>query len=147
MTGQNDSLIKIQQYKKIGLDTMIFIYLIEKNLAYIDKVIALFEIAEYHNIQISCSTLLITELFLKPTQMKREDLIEKYKDILFYKSRIKFIDVNIELALKAAEIAGKHNLRTPDSIHIASSIYDHANAFITADKRIKNISGIEIIHL
>lgn len=51
------------------------------------------------------------------------------------------------LAIKAAELRAKYNLRTPDSIQLATAIEYNADYFLTNDIRLKSVAEINSIIL
>ncbi len=134
----------------IALDTSIFIYYIEKNNTYFNLVKAIFEKSRQSNnsIKIVTSTITLIEVLTKPISEEREDLANKYKDILLTSPGISILELNNDIAELAAKLKSKYRfLRTPDAIQIATSIYTNADLFLSNDKKLDNISEIKIVIL
>ena len=56
-------------------------------------------------------------------------------------------EINYNIAVKAAKIRAEYGLKTPDSIFIATAIYESAQVFITNDIKLKKVSEIDFIIL
>src|SRR5574343_349199 len=82
------------------------------------------------------SELSFTEVLVHPIRLQRQDLIERYSELLS-----KFVQpqlVSREVLLTAARLrADMPALRTPDAIHAATAILTHASEFLTGDCGIK----------
>lgn len=86
------------------------------------------------------SELSFTEVLVHPIRFQRQDLIERYTELLS-----KFVEpqpVSREVLLTAARLrADMPALRTPDAIHAATAILAHASEFLTGDRGIKDRPG------
>ena len=140
-------LAKLQPKDKVGIDTMLFIYLMEQKGALYHRASQVFAELENNKISLVCSTMVITELLQQPIRHGNLALVNEYQRILLVESSIEFISLTVPVATRAAEIAGRYKLKTPDAIHLASSLEVGAKAFITADKKIKSIQSLEVIYL
>jgi predicted nucleic acid-binding protein len=87
------------------------------------------------------------EVLVHPLRNNETSIANEYERILCYSPTISIYDVNQEIAKSSARLRAKNNLRTPDSIQLATALYYSANYFLTNDKRFKKIEGIEIIAL
>ena len=84
---------------------------------------------------------------MKPLKDGDTKLAEQYKNILTNAPGIELLEVTHEVAIKAAELRAKYNLRTPDSIQIATAIVTKASCFLTNDIRLKSVSELKIVAL
>lgn len=133
----------IAAHKRIGIDTNIFIYLIEeKKKARLHTLLA--EMERRRVVPI-CSTVLVTELLQQPFARGAHALIRRYQRILFTASPIEFISVTVPIATHAAQLAAAHKLKTPDALHLACAIAGGATAFLTADKGIRAGDALTVI--
>ena len=55
--------------------------------------------------------------------------------------------VDALIAEKAAVLRSRYGIKTPDAIQLAIAIENDATLFITNDKRLKNVSEIEVLVL
>lgn len=92
--------------KKAFLDTNLFIYLIEENDLYLNKVHNMLQFLEHNGYEIITSTLTLGEILTKPYKDNRLDLVKQY------------------------------NIKTPDAVQLASAIYGNADLFVTNDDRL-----------
>lgn len=60
---------------------------------------------------------------------------------------IDIFDVDINISRQAAELRANYNLKTPDSIQLASGIQKNADIFFTNDKNLKRVDKIEVLTL
>lgn len=86
------------------------------------------------------SELSFTEVLVHPIRLQRQDLIERYSELL--SQFVQPQPVSREVLLTAARLrADMPALRTPDAIHAATAILTHASEFLTGDRGIKARPG------
>ncbi|SMD30834.1 type II toxin-antitoxin system VapC family toxin [Picrophilus oshimae] len=132
------------------IDTNILISLINKN----DNKhnIANELIKKYNDIIITQLNILEMRSVLSRVPVTEEE-IDALIEYLFIKTNIKFVEIDINKALKkSGDIINSVKLKTLDCIHIASAIILNADKFITFNKDFKikevyiNKYGMEIIN-
>jgi predicted nucleic acid-binding protein len=133
--------------KNIFLDTAPLIYFIEGNSAYQEKLSQIFESNNKGDFVFITSSITLLEVLVKPLRDKQAKLAEKYINILTNASGIEIFDVTNAVAIKAAELRAKYNLRTPDAIQLATSIEYNADHFLTNDLRLKSVLEVNSIVL
>ena len=131
----------------LGIDTSPFIYFIENNPNYLNKVLPFFISASKSELTIITSTITLLEVLVVPYRDNRQDLIVQYRDILENSDNIHIISVNNEISILSAQLRAKYNLKTPDSIQVATAINSKCSAFLTNDTKLKIISEINILLL
>jgi len=124
--------------KNVGVDTSLFIYLIEENNKYSEVINEFFSKNSNGYFKINTSVITLLEVLVLPYKLGREDLAQEYESILNNSVNIKLVEIDHDIAKLSAKLRAKYNLRTPDSLQIASSIYSDSDYFITNDKRLKN---------
>lgn len=129
----------------VFLDTAPLIYFIEGNSAYQENLEKLFELNDEKYFQFLTSTLTLVEVLVKPLKDGETKIVEQYKTILTNSEGIDIFDITIPISVKAAEIRAKYNIRTPDSLQVATAIECKADYFLTNDLRLKIISEIKVI--
>lgn len=55
------------------------------------------------------------------------------------------MDINSEIALLAAEIRVRYNLKLPDALQVATAIQSNCDAFLTNDLQFKKVSELSIL--
>ena len=140
-------MVKKLLNKKIFLDTSIFIYYFEENPNYIKTLDFIFQNINNSKIFAFTSTITLTECLVLPFKLKREDLVELYKNIFIYSKNFELIDITTNIAILGAKIRADFSLKTPDSLQISSAICHECDIFLTNDSQLKKIDLIEIIIL
>jgi predicted nucleic acid-binding protein len=84
---------------------------------------------------------------MKPLQASDRALADRYRTIFYHTRGIKVLPISLAVADRAAELRAKHNLRTPDALHVASAITSRCDAFLTNDAGIKRVDDIKVLIL
>lgn len=134
--------IKLTGFRKIGIDTNIFIYHLQNVAEFKTETDVVFEALEQGSLLAVTSIVAKAELlsYKRPREII-EDLKEKFEST----PGLSVFDVDEKVALKAAELRRKYNFRLPDAIQIASAIVAKAGAFLTNDGRLKKCKEIKVI--
>lgn len=134
-------------HKKIALDSSCFIYFFEGTNLYKNTLKKTFKAFEKNKACGFCSTLTLTELLPAPIKKNDLELISLYRELEKSPWHIKLIPLTTEIAISAGELRAKYNLRTPDSIHLATAQNADADFFLTNDSRLRKISSprVEIL--
>ncbi len=138
--------IELENVSKIALDTAALIYYVEMHPTYLPLVEPAIDAMDRSEVVGITSTITLVEVLVLPLREKDFDLVQKYKSILLH-SNLQLISVSEDIAQKAAEIRAVYNLRTPDSIQIATAIVKGADLLITNDKNWKRITEIAVVVL
>lgn len=133
--------------KIIFLDTAPLIYFIEGNSQYQHHLKQIFEANDRGDFAFITSSITLLEVLVKPLKEGQSELANQYKRILTTAAGIRILDVTNDLAVLAAELRAKYNIRTPDAIQIAAAIENKADYFLTNDKQLKSITEISSIIL
>ena len=124
--------------KKAFLDTNLFIYLIEENELYLEKVHNLLQFLDKNGYEVITSTLTLGEILTKPYKDERLDLVERYKEFF---SDMELVELNREIGSLFAEIRATYNIKTPDAVQLASAIYAKAELFVSNDDRLSRFES------
>ena len=121
------------QYRKPYLDASVYIAAF-KNEAGREVSGHILRAAQQGRISIVASTFVMAELVYgsaRPGQVKpeRDDAIEE----TLASSRIDFIELDMDTALRARRIARQHGLKPPDAVHVATALQADADVFLTWD--------------
>lgn len=130
--------------KLIGLDTNIFIYYFEENIGFGLQAKAIFESLSEKKSRGVTSIITLIELLSLPASEKD---IEALKMNFLETPNLIIRDVNQTIGIDAARIRRKYSFCIPDSIQLATCLYQNANMFITNDERLKSFKEIPIILL
>ena len=137
--------MEISKYKKIGLDTNIFAYHFSKNPKYFSDTFKLFSLIESGKITAYVSTISLLEILSVPELQTNNFLQESYKNFFLHFPNLNLVPVDLSVAVKAAELRRLYQIKTPDSILLATAIINEVDVFITNDLRLKQVKEIKIL--
>lgn len=133
--------------KVIALDTAPVIYYIERNPLYIDLVRAFFQAVSRGECAVVTSVVTWLEGLVIPMRRGNTDLVRQYRDLLFNTEGITTISLSPNIAQEAARLRAFHDLRTPDSIQMATAISMEASFFLTNDTRLPSLPNLKTLIL
>ena len=131
---------------KFFWDTNLFIYLIERHPEFSPKVVRLYRDHVAKGASVVTSTLTLGELIAQPLRRGREDMAQRYTELLTA-GRTELVDFTRTAAEHYARIRAATSVRQPDAIQLACAVVAEAATFVTNDKRLWGLSvpGIESI--
>ncbi len=130
--------------KVIGIDSVIFIYLLEENKQYIKKVERFFRLLQNGEIQGIFSIIGLIEILTGPKKRNDHELASQYRDIIAHFPHLSIVGINERIVELASDLRAQYSLSTPDAIHIATAIDFGADMFLTNDKGLKKIKEIKV---
>jgi len=137
----------IEKHRVVGVDTAPLIYFIEDVTPYADLLHPVFDRLERHALAAVTSTITLAEILTKPLADKNFTLVDEIKFTLKTFSTLSMVAIDEKLAEVAALVRARHAIRLPDALQMAAAIQGEATLFITNDKRLKNVDGIEVLVL
>lgn len=132
---------------RLGLDTPIFIYLIERHPKYLILARTIFDRIDAGVGGGYSSVIIIVAVLTQPKKRNELALERDYNDILIGSEQITLLDVDAAIANTAADLRARHNLRTPDAIQIATALAAGCEAILTNDRRLRRVNDIRVIVL
>jgi len=133
--------------KVVGLDTAPVIYYIERNPQYIEMLRLFFQAVDRGDCSVVSSIVTFLEGLVIPIRQGNTDLVRQYHNLLFKTKGLKTIFLDQQIAEEAARLRAFHNIRTPDSIQMATVITMEAAFFLTNDKRLPSLPNLKILML
>jgi len=133
--------------KLVGLDTAPLIYYIEDRPVYADMLEPFFQAMIRDKITVVISMITLLEVLVLPLKHGNASLVQQYRDTLFSTSGLTTCLVTQEIAEEAARLRAVHNIRTPDSIHMATAIKASASFFLTNDVKLPSSSRLPTLVL
>lgn len=137
----------LQSVERIYVESAPLIYYVEENPTYIDRMDVVIDIMLRNAIQGVCSVLILTEVLPIPLRTGRKALVQEYQNILLNSREFVCLEINRQIAELAANIRAQYNVRTPDSLHLATAIHTNCDAFLTNDLGLKRITELRILVL
>lgn len=133
-------LSDLAEAKEVCLDSSILIYHLEDIKPYSFLTASLITKVAQGELDLTISTLSLTELLTQPYRQKNEEKISRFEEFIFSLPYTSFIEVNLAIAKEAARLRAIYNIRTPDAILMATAINKKVDIFLTNDEILKKVS-------
>lgn len=130
--------------QKIGLDTVVFIYLLEDRGASGRRAERLLHSVEQGVTEAVFSSIGIIEILTGPKKLGRSDLAAQYKEHLAHFPHLTIAGINEAIVDAASDLRARYGISTPDAIHIATALDFGAEEFFTNDKALRKIREIVV---
>jgi predicted nucleic acid-binding protein len=129
-------------HTRLGLDTSIFIYHFEAHPDYLPLTRELLSGIEQGRWQGVTSVITLMEMAVRPYQLNQEDTVRKVEALLVNFPNLELVEIDRDVAHRAAKLRAEYHLRTPDALQVAACMLAGANGFITNDRRLTHLSPI-----
>jgi predicted nucleic acid-binding protein len=130
-----------------ALDTSVFIYWIEEHARYLEIVAPVFHAADAGRLELVSSALTLLEVLVVPYRAGRLELAERYEHLLTRARNVRLVDIDRSQLRHAAQLRALHGLRTPDALQISAALAVRSPIFVTNDRRLPGIPGLEIVQV
>jgi len=137
----------VRRHQKVGLDSNLFIYLIEDVAPWADRVAELLTAVDVGAASAVMSAIGLTEILSGPARDGDLGRLERNHDDIRAISGLTIVPLAPDVAVDAAVIRGVRGMPLPDAIHLATARAAGATAFITNDRRIRGSSKLEVVYL
>jgi|APLak6261659701_1056019.scaffolds.fasta_scaffold07617_3 predicted nucleic acid-binding protein len=135
--------------KRVYFDVNVFIYALELNddmQAYFAVVEKLFAMAVSKQIFAMTSELTLAEA-LVGAYKNNQALVELYETVISNREELAVYPVTRQVLKTAALLRSDQKTALADAIHIATALNHHADFFITQDKRLHTVEGLQKLTL
>lgn len=133
---------------KVFVDTAPFIYLIEDHPVFAKPLTTYFadQLSLFES-QFFSSSITIAELFVKPKQQDKLELIDQFMSKL-REYDVLVADITFAIADYSADLRKKYaGLKALDALQLATAIRFGCTQFLTNDHRLKSLKEIDVITL
>jgi predicted nucleic acid-binding protein len=141
-------LQELARINSVFLDTAPIIYYIEAHPEFgpiAKEVVTAFQSG---NLAAYSSVITLTEVLSKPIESGDEKLAKKFAEFLKHGKQITLVEISEGIAEAAANLRGRHpSLKTVDAVQIATALNIGADAFITNDTKLKQVTDIKVFVL
>ncbi len=131
----------------VALDSAIFIYFIEQHPRYLTLLRPLFMRIDGGNVHAVTSALTLLETLVLPYRSGDRELAAKYETILTKGRNLTLVPIELPVIRLAAELRGATSVRTADALQLATALLTRCNAFLTNDRRLPALPGIQVLQL
>jgi len=88
------------------------------------------------------------EIGVQPWKLGREEIARKYEALLVNFPNLNIVDIDRDVARRAAQLRAQFSIKPPDALQLAASLIHGGKIFLTNDLRLKHLqSVIEILQL
>ena len=131
----------------VGVDTMIFIYVIEEHPTFLPIVAPVFRRADRGRGRLVTSALTLLEVMVAPYRAGNRHLADRYEALLTRSRGIELVALTHRQLRAAAQLRSATGVKTPDALQLAAAIGAGCRAFVTNDRRLPSVPGLPIIQL
>jgi predicted nucleic acid-binding protein len=137
----------LRRHAKVGLDSNLFIYLIDDVSPWAERVAELLVGVDSGLASAVLSAIGLTEILSGPARDDDLGRLERNHDDIRAISGLSILPLAPEVAVDAAVIRGARGMTLADAIHLASARAAGATAFITNDRRVRGSRKLEVVYL
>ncbi len=131
----------------IFLDTSCFIYIVESNNTYREKVKILFDKITVGEIKAVSSIITLSEVLVQPIKNNNTALINLYIELFNQLPNFSLVSPSYGTAIQAARIRARQNISLPDAYQLALADEYNCKSFLTNDKGLKKFKELEVLVL
>lgn len=128
----------------VFLDTPCFIYLIENHKEFALPLKSLFSNLGKGKIQAVTSVVTVAEVLVKPYELKRDDLVQKYHELFTQVTSLHVVAPTYNTACAAAAIRSHYRFTLTDCFQLSLAIENGCKTFLTNDDRLKAYRGLPV---
>ena len=131
----------------VGIDTALFIYLIEEDTRFLALIDPLFADAEHGKRDLVTSALTLLEVLVVPYRAGNGALAGRYEALLLGSRGIRVSDISKDQLRAAAQLRAATGVKTPDALQLIAAISAGCSTFVTNDRRLPDIPGLRVLQL
>ncbi len=131
----------------VALDTCIFIYFIEEHPKYLPIVHPLFADINAGGLNAITSALTLMETLVLPYRLGNVFLAKQYEVLLRRSRGLRLAEITANTCTAAAQLRAAYGLKTPDALQLAVALVAKCSTFITNDRVLPSIAGIDIVQI
>jgi predicted nucleic acid-binding protein len=139
--------VGLADHRRVGIDSNVLIYVLEGSGPLAKAAAALLDRIASGEVEGVLATLAIAEVATGPARAGDLQMVRRYANELSSLEGVQVVPLDIEVAVEAALIRGSGSLTLTDAIHLASARMAGASAFVTNDRRITSLPGLEVAYL
>lgn len=135
-----------RQHQRIGIDSNVVIYALEGGDTRSEAARAMFDLMAEGACRGALSILGLIEILVGPARHAGDALVQRYADELYEMEGVEVVGIDRAGAIESARVRSG-GIGLADAIHLATARAWGASAFVTNDRLIKAIPGLEVVQL
>ncbi len=132
---------------RVGIDTCVFIYLIEEDARYLSVIEPLFKEADAGARELVTSALTLLEVLVIPYRAGDSALAARYEQLLTRSRGIRVVDLSRSQLRDAARLRAAIQVKTPDALQLVAAVTYGCTAYVTNDRRLPVVGGTRVLQL
>ncbi len=145
MSSRTSSLELLGQ--RLYLDANLYIYLFEGAEPYRERMRRLVSEIDRWESEVIASELMFAELLPRPLREGRQDLVDRYLELMQRTPAINLVPVDRRIILRAARLRADAGLRSMDALHLATALVHDCGTFLTNDRRLVSVDDLQVLTL
>jgi predicted nucleic acid-binding protein len=134
------------KHQRIGIDSNVVIYALEGTSPESHAARAVFDLMAAGSCSGALSILGVIEVLVGPARHVGDALVQRYADELMALEGVQVTGIDREAAIEAAHVRAA-GADLADAIHLASARTFGATAFLTNDRGVRPVPGLDMIAL
>lgn len=135
------------RYRRVGLDTICFIYHLSRHPLYAPITGDLFAMIEAGRLQAVTSSLALIEILARPKELGNQAAVESYQVLLATFPNLELRRSDIAITEQAADLSVRYRLTPPEAIQLATAIVDGAEVFVGNSEALRGVREIKVVLL
>jgi predicted nucleic acid-binding protein len=131
----------------VAIDTAVFIYFIEANPRFLPLIDPLFREADKGTRELVTSALTLLEVLVVPYRAGNRLLAGRYEALLTRSRGIRLVDLTRDQLRAAAQLRAATGIKTPDALQLVAAISAECRTFLTNDRRLAAVPGLQVRQL
>ena len=131
----------------VALDTAVFIYFIEEDPRFLPLIDPLFREADEGTRELVTSALTLLEVLVVPLRVRNRAVADRYEALLTRSRGIRLVALTQDQLRAAAQLRATTSVKTPDVLQLVAAIGAGCQTFLTNDRRLPLVPGLEIRQL
>lgn len=131
----------------VALDTAVFIYYIEENERFLPLVEPIFEAITAGRLAAMTSDLTLLEVLVIPYRARNNALAARYEALLTRSKGLTMVGISRDVLRVAAMLRATVAVKAPDALQLACALQGGATTFVTNDRRLPDVHGLQIVQL
>ncbi|WP_297698895.1 type II toxin-antitoxin system VapC family toxin [uncultured Fibrobacter sp.] len=137
----------LEKSRVLFMDTGAIVRLLQMHPDYYPVVSSVFDHAYENNVTLLVSNVTLFELSRKAYASGEGVLARQYREFFEHSRNVKSCEVSGEIAVKAAEFAGKNNLGVEESLRLATAYVCGADCILTDCASMRDLTDIPVVLL
>jgi predicted nucleic acid-binding protein len=139
---------KLAGARSVFLETSVLIYYIESHPKYASLVAPVIDALDQGTKVAFSSYVALFEVLTKPFELGRQDLIDRYKDLLLKHPNVRIRTLEQTVAEEGARLRAQYKLKkAPDAIQLATAGLEGVEVFLTNDRELKRVKEVPVVVL